>query len=329
MNFLNGLIVIFLTTVPAGFYNLLFTAPKHHISTDIRAELPIEERILNELVQSKDMLRSKSGILAELKEEQLSLLPKAKKYKSLSKQIKKLEDDLGFLSKKIKLLNYMLSRARSLAFLEPKAGKKVLNNLNEQLQDLQKNKIPDYDKKSINLDDPYQNVTTDIYSSNLYPPCLLRSNDKDQLIANEFALFYEHTDPRLSDHFADKEFTNCYARFIRSGKNIFLELQFIYGSPKAKQFLGRIDASQPTRIRFINGEFIYLHFFSVDEGIISPDKMSTSYSFQYKLDGEDIRGLQKNEIDAIDLIWTSGSEQLDILRMDLLKNLLACIQEKS
>lgn len=292
-------------------------------------EIPIEERILNELVQSKALLKSKSELLVDLEEEIQRLPSGEKKSKTIIKQIKNLKDDLSFLSHKIKLLNYMLSRARSMVFEDPKSGSKMLNTLIKQLEDLQKNKIPDYDKRSINLNVPYQSVSTDVYSRNLRTPCELRRNEQDPLIANEFALLYEHTEPRLAEHFVEKEFMACYARFIKADKDLFLELQLNYRSRKAKQFLGRIDASQPTRIRFINGEFIYLQFFSVNEGVITPDKMSTTYSFQYKLDGEDIRGLQKNEIDIIDLIWTSGSEELDILRMDLLKNLLQCIQEKN
>ena len=138
----------------------------------------------------------------------------------------------------------------------------------------------------------------------------------------------EFTDPNISTHFKDNDFLECQARFIKTKKEYFLEFRFLLNSVKAAAIYGTIDPSNPSKIDFIDGDFIYLETYALTPGTIDPETGKTIYNVQYKLNREDIKSIRKKDINSITILWTSGADQFEICKIDLLRNMFECIQKR-
>src|SRR6185436_8871716 len=158
---------------------------------------------------------------------------------------------------------------------------------------------------------PYLRDNTLVYDKEISSFCNITRSPDGKIIANEFENFFEYTDPKLSSHFKETDFLQCRTRFIKTKKEYFLELKFILNSPKASSIYGTIDPSTPSKINFINGDFIYLETYALSSGILDPTTGSTIYNVQFKLDREDIKSISKKDIDSIITLWTSGADQFE------------------
>lgn len=233
----------------------------------------------------------------------------------------------------IQIKNYLLSE---LSFIRKVQFKQDRNSA-QRLQALQNNLTTILENKSYKVPAVLHASTElydaeplhEVYSDNVINPCNLNENVQSGLVANTFELLFEMTDDRLANYYKEDEFLSCYARFITSKTNIFLELKFVINSPKASKIFGGMDAQNPSRLDFMNGEFVYLNVFALSDPSIDQAKGQTIYHVQYKLDKEDIGRIRKNTLDYLTILWTAGAERYEIYNIDLLKNLFACIQNKN
>lgn len=224
--------------------------------------------------------------------------------------------------------NYILSLIRQLKYQKEIIADMQLKEILQAMNQLEKNNIPSFKKIKKISTSPYFKDESAVYDKNLNSFCNLTMNMEKSMLANVFEIFYEYTDPKIGNHFKENDFLKCQARFIKTKKEYFLELQFIFLSPKASQIYGSIDPSSPSRLDFINGKHIYLQSFAMTSAIVEPGTGNTIYNIQYKLDREDLAYIKKYDVDAFTIIWSSGADRFEIYKIDVLKNMIECLQKK-
>ncbi len=279
------------------------------------------DTIYQEIKQQKQQIEQLENVLAELTKE------KNKSNNNLNKELKTLHQKLNFLYQKQNALHHMLSKVRHLIYLKEDQAQNQLLEIERALTIISKNKLPKFsDYKTISKF-PYQRTETDLYSKELSSLCNLTISPDGKTLATVYEDLFEYTDPKISTHFKNSDFVNTKVRFLKTQKDYLLELKFILHSPQAKSVYGNPDGSSQSRMDFINGDFIYLQVFATSNGIVDAQQ-NTVYHIQYKLDKEEINKIRKNELDKLTVFWTSGIEQYDICRINLLQNMFECIRKR-
>jgi hypothetical protein len=243
--------------------------------------------------------------------------------KDIQTEIKKRD----FIYKKQNSYFLLLSMTRQLPFKSEKIAVQQIKDIKDALSILKKNKLPKLTKSVHEKNQAFLRAETELYSQEISSWCQILKNPEGTIIANAFDSFFEYTDPRLSTHFKERDFIECKARFIKTKKNYFLELKYILHSPQASKVYGNIDGLSHCRMDFINGDFVYLETFATTDGVLDSD-LNTVYLVQYKLEKEEINKILKNQIDKLTVFWTSGVDEYQISRLNLLQNMFECIQKR-
>lgn len=251
-----------------------------------------------------------------------------KQLKNVKNQIKVLQQDLSFNYQKQNAYRHALTLIRQLKIHDEITAGKSLKEIDHSLKLLDENKLPKFKDLNPIPSRAYVRVNTNVYDQEISSLCNLNRNLDGKIIANVYAPFFEYTDPTISTHFKESDFLECQARFIKTKKDYFLELKFLMNSTKASSIYGAIDPSNPAKIEFIDGDFIYLETYALTSGVLDPETGSTIFNVQYKLNKEDIKNIHKKDINTFTVLWTSGADQFEICKIDLLRNMFECIQKR-
>ncbi len=251
-----------------------------------------------------------------------------KQLKKIKHTIESIQNNAQLHLKKQNAYRLLLGMIHQLKFKKTEQALNQLKEIDKSLSVLDKNKIPTISHIKEIPATPYLRVSTNVYDQEIAAWCNLTKNADGKTIANEFEHFFDYTDPKIASHFKENDFLQCQTRFIKTTDAYFLEFKFTLNSPKASSLYGNIDPSIPVKIDFIDGDFSYLEVYALTSGILDPETGSTVYNVQFKLDREDMRRLSKKDVDKVTIIWTSGADQFEISKLDLLRNLFECIQKR-
>lgn len=288
----------------------------------------IEKRIENKINAISYQIQNETNRLAELQKENSKTGLSRKQDKILSREISLIEKNLQLNHKKLNACNILLTQARQLRIRKEPDAIRQMREIDMHLIKLDKNKLPGFlSKKTINNELLTLN-TKMLYAQPIFSFCNLNLSSDGKIMANAFENFFSFTDPEIASHYQDNDFLDCQARFIKTRDDYFLELKLALHSPRAAAIFGNIDGSSPSRIDFIDGDFIYLDTHAQTSGILDAETGSTIHHIQYRLNKEDLRNLRKKNINTFTILWTRGADQFEIYKIDLLKNLFECLQEK-
>lgn len=307
-----------------GFYGDLYASA---CSGDSIGRL--ETRLINGIYHTKNQLHNlateQEQIQAQLVDKQLTKKQKA----ALDKSLRLSKAKAANFVKIEQAYLMLLSDSRKLIYMNDQVAQNSLKRIHKALYSLEKSKIPSGSEFNVLKNNEIPHASSRVYDFKLESPCQLTQNEEGTIWANQYTSFFEYTDPRISSYFKDHDFLECYARFIESKKKYYLELKFVLNSPKASQIYGSIDPSNPARLDFLNGDFIYLETFALNTSELEAGTGNTLVTIQYKLDKEDLNYLSKNEVDAFTIIWTNGADRFEIIYLDVLKNMLECLKKRS
>ncbi|MBK8955921.1 MAG: hypothetical protein IPM34_10245 [Saprospiraceae bacterium] len=243
--------------------------------------------------------------------------------------LNKAKDRLQSIQRRINYSKELLGEIRQLRWKNEADALVVMKRISGHLVSLEKEKLPDFDKQKIIPTTNQVKSETEVYDQQVFHFCKLTRSADGLTLANEFETLFEFTDPKLSLYYKDSEFLVCKARFIKTNKDYFLEINFTFNSPQADKMMGQIDAESPCRIDFINGTYIYLQTLSHTDANKNVEDGKTFYLIRYKLDQEEMNALSKFEMDTLTFVWTSGADKYEIVDLDVLKNMFACLKTKS
>ncbi len=289
----------------------------------------LEAGLLDRIHKTKSLL---NDIREQIKSNQVQMAEPnltKKQTKLLERESKNSMNSLNLNQKSLQAYLILLSETRNLKYLNDKVKSKKLTKIKDVLKNLDKGKTPKHLFEHSLSDLHVARLPIQVYDTYLSSPCELQFDENGSIWANAYRPFFEYTDARISKFFKEDDFLECWSRFIYSNKKYYLELKFVLHSPKASQIYGSIDPSNPARLDFMNGDFIYLETFALNTSEIEPGSANTIYTIQYKLDNEDLRYLSKYDVDSFTIIWTNGADRFELLYLDVLKTMLECLKERS
>ncbi len=291
--------------------------------------MAMEKRLQGNLTFVQDKLDSLNQNLMEFTSERIKHVSKNSHTKQLDDQIESLREALRFQYKMRNVLNEMLGTTRQLPFQSNDKIQSRLKEMRRHLNRIDHGQLPDYYDQIQISSEPYQATATDMASRWYGIPCKKYMSQDGKIYATSKEPWFSHTDSNLYKYFKNQEFLEVSARILYTQKSFFLEVEFVVNSLKAADVLGYLDPNSPVRMDFMNGHHIYLQTFAQSDLRINRTEGQSLYEVQYQLDSEDLRELSKYELDTITIVWTRGAERYEIAHLDLIKQLLECVQTKN
>lgn len=140
--------------------------------------------------------------------------------------------------------------------------------------------------------------------------------------------FFDYTPEKLRDHFTENDYISSLAQLVNSDKNYFFNMQIKIHSSLARDTYGGIEKGSALRIELINGDKIILYNLKRDFGVFNKVTEKMVYNLIYPIEKDDLKSLEKLDVDKIGVIWTTGYEDYEIFETDFLIQHIGCLKSK-
>ena len=128
----------------------------------------------------------------------------------------------------------------------------------------------------------------------------------------------------------DKEYITCEVIASRvQGGFYYINLSFTILTKEAQKSFGFLDKGTSFVFKLANGRIISLSNSKTDIGVVDINNNTTVYRAQLQLSGNDVKSLTDSELDIFRVAWSAGYEDYEIYNMDILQNLLRCLDKET
>jgi hypothetical protein len=171
----------------------------------------------------------------------------------------------------------------------------------------------------------------------IYPPsrtCAIEFDGKDAFTGQfkkvlKSQLLFTHTEDFMRAAMGNKDYITCEVQLSQvQGGFTYLNLIFKIASRDAQRTFGLLDKGSPIAFKFINGKTSTFSNTKTDIGVLDPTGQFTIYKATCELIGTASKILKINELDAIRVAWSAGFEDYEIVNMDVIQDLLRCLEGK-
>jgi hypothetical protein len=138
-------------------------------------------------------------------------------------------------------------------------------------------------------------------------------------------LIFTYTDERLRPYLKEKEYLRCEAALTSVGGYRYLQLEFTFAYPNAREAYGFIDRNSVLTLKLLNGDFVNLRAGKLARGQYNTVKQELRYQVQYPIDRGLISMLKGSELDLVRVWWSSGYEEYPIQQLDFFQRAFRCL----
>jgi hypothetical protein len=139
-------------------------------------------------------------------------------------------------------------------------------------------------------------------------------------------VLFTYTDPDLRPFFKNKDLITCRARLSKIGPYTYLSVEFQIASSHSQSNFGSLAEGSLLRFRLMDGEYVSLYNLKAHNGRIDPYSGYTIFTGQYALGKSELKKLTSTEADKMRVMWSTGYEDYDIYKVDLLIDQLNCLE---
>lgn len=137
---------------------------------------------------------------------------------------------------------------------------------------------------------------------------------------------FSYTDDRLKFYLKDKPYLACDAYLSTIGGGFrFLNLEFKFAYPNAREAYGFIEKGSILTLLFLNGDFINLQAGVLANGQYDMETEELTYRVQYPISTAQISYLKKNDLDRVRVYWSSGYEEYEVFDVDFFIHQSTCL----
>ena len=141
-------------------------------------------------------------------------------------------------------------------------------------------------------------------------------------------VLFTFTDDRLRPFLKDKEYLRCEGYLTSIGGGFrYLTLVFTFAYPNAREAYGFIERGSVLTIKMLNGTFVNLFSGKMDMGRYDTKTQLLTYRVHYPIDRGQLSLLEKQEVDAFRVFWSSGYEEYEVYQLDFFQNQLSCLEQ--
>lgn len=177
---------------------------------------------------------------------------------------------------------------------------------------------------------------TDIALNPPTPDCVLAFDGLDNFTQRKRRetipqILFRHTEDFMRATLPkDKEYITCEVIASRvQGGFYYINLSFTILTKEAQKSFGFLDKGTPFVFKLTNGRIISLSNSKTDIGVADINNNTTVYRAQLQLSGSDVKSLTDSELDIFRVAWSAGYEDYEIYNMDILQNLLRCLDKET
>jgi hypothetical protein len=144
-------------------------------------------------------------------------------------------------------------------------------------------------------------------------------------------ILFRHTEDFMKATMAkDKEYINCEVIASRvQGGFYYINLSFLILTKEAQKSFGFLDKGTPFVFKLTNGRIVTLANTKTDIGVVDIAKNTSMYRAQLQLNSSDVKSLMESELDIFRVAWSAGYEDYEIYNMDVLQNVLKCLDKEA
>jgi hypothetical protein len=179
------------------------------------------------------------------------------------------------------------------------------------------------------------NIEEDLAFSPPAPECRITFDGIDNFTGKKkretaFVPFFNHTEEYMRNAMGyDKDFIESEISLSRiQGGFLYLNITIFIRSKDAQRSFGFIDKNSPIALRFVNNKTLSLLNTKTDIGMVDMTNNFTTFKMQTQLTNSDVEAILKTELDAIRIAWSAGYEDYEILNLDVLQNLIKCLEKR-
>ena len=141
-------------------------------------------------------------------------------------------------------------------------------------------------------------------------------------------VLFTYTDERLRPYLKDKEYLRCEGFLTSIGGGFrYLTLVFTFAYPNAREAYGFIEKGSVLTIKMLNGNFVNLFSGKMDRGSYNTKTQLLTYRVHYPIDRGQLGLLEKDEVDAFRVFWSSGYEEYEVFQLDFFQSQLDCLEQ--
>jgi hypothetical protein len=141
---------------------------------------------------------------------------------------------------------------------------------------------------------------------------------------------FQFTDETMKKYYEGEDFLTCEAAFSMSEATgyKFLTFTFTFASDNVGTSYGWLEKDNLLSIRLIGGETLNLYNSRTDRGIVDNVNRKTTYNAICLIGAGEEKILSKSEVDAIRVMWSTGTEDYEIYDVDVFADQLKCLNSK-
>ena len=139
---------------------------------------------------------------------------------------------------------------------------------------------------------------------------------------------FTYTDENLRPYLKGREYLRCLAWVSVDPLNParrFLVLKYTFANPNARTSYGAIDKNSSLSLHLLNGRVLSLQAAEAAVGRIDHGRAELNYEAAYELPRGAINDLRGSALDFVRVFWSSGYEEYEIYRVDVIDRLLECL----
>ncbi|MCB0654297.1 MAG: hypothetical protein KDC85_23660 [Saprospiraceae bacterium] len=165
------------------------------------------------------------------------------------------------------------------------------------------------------------------------PPCSIVFEGNDERTGRprrdvQQQVLFTYTDERLRPYLKDKEYLRCEGFLTSIGGGFrYLTLVFTFAYPNAREAYGFIEKGSVLTIKMLNGNFVNLFSGKMDRGSYNTKTQLLTYRVHYPIDRGQLGLLEKDEVDAFRVFWSSGYEEYEVFQLDFFQSQLDCLEQ--
>lgn len=165
------------------------------------------------------------------------------------------------------------------------------------------------------------------------PPCSIVFEGNDERTGRprrdvQQQILFTYTDDRLRPYLKDKEYLRCEGFLTSIGGGFrYLTLVFTFAYPNAREAYGFIEKGSVLTIKMLNGNFVNLFSGKMDRGSYNTKTQLLTYRVHYPIDRGQLGLLEKDEVDAFRVFWSSGYEEYEVFQLDFFQSQLDCLEQ--
>lgn len=157
--------------------------------------------------------------------------------------------------------------------------------------------------------------------------CTLNRNASNML-QTDYHKLLGHTHKELERYLVNEQLLEIFVSVSSGSENYFLDLQYVYNTPKGVDSYGGFAKGSPVKMTLLNNEALFFNNLRMSRGKINNREELSYFKASYMLDKFELKELLESPIMKMEVTYLYGTETYEVENINLIRQLLQCLESK-